>query len=86
MRLVDLAAALGHAAGAQADADLAHRRRAGGRRVRPAAGAVPLLLLQEIVEHVARPCVRREPAVGHAVDLDHRGQRAAAQAGDLLRR
>ncbi len=82
-RLVDLAAALGHAAGAQADADLAQRRRPAAAGA-AAAPAWPSRCCSRKSSSTSPTVLRRELAVGHAVDLDHRGQRAAAQAGDLL--
>ena len=82
-----LAAPLGHAAGAQADADLARPGPPAGRRGLLGAAAAagwPCWLRKSSITSGTR--LRREPAVGDAVDLDHRGQRAAAQAGDLLDR
>ena len=84
--VVDLAAALGDAAGAEADADLARpprRRRTAGRR--RCGGARAVWRLEEIVDRLGDH-LRREAAVGRLVDLHHRGQRAAAEAGDLLDR
>ena len=78
---VDLSASQGHAARAHADADLGHR--AVGRPP-PSAGR-PWGPAQKIVDHLG-DAVRGETAVGDAVDLDHRGQRAAAEAGHLLDR
>ena len=81
--LMDFPAALGHAARTQADADLAHRAVMHGRGQigRPALAVVR----EKGLDHFAG-AVRVEVAVGHVVDLDDRGQRAAAEAGDLLDR
>ena len=81
--LVDLPAAQGHAARPQADADLAHRAVVCCRR--QIGGPAFAVLREKGLDHLAG-AVRVEVAVGHIVDLDHRGQRAAAQAGDLLDR
>ena len=60
-----------------------HRRRS--ERPAAAAGlAAPSLPVLRKSSSTSRTCRGREPAVGHAVDLHHRRQRAAAQAGDLL--
>ena len=41
--------------------------------------------MKKIIQHFGDHR-RRDVSVGDAVDLDHRGQRAAAQAGDLFDR
>ena len=81
--LMDLPAAQGHAARTQADADLAHGAVVHGRS--QIGGPALAVVREKGLDHFART-VRVEVAVGHVVDLDHRGQRAAAQAGDLLDR
>src|SRR5262249_18052671 len=86
-RLAHVLAAAGDAAGALADADLAdpglarHPRRA----VRARAGLLRLLARQEVPDRLVDGA-RGQIAVRGAVDLHHRRQRAAADAGDLVDR
>ena len=56
---------------------------ADGRRRGGLGGLAVLLLVQEVGQDLGDH-LRRQPAVGHVVDLEHGGQRAAAEAGDLL--
>jgi len=85
--LLDVPAAPGNAAGAQADADLAFgtalRRPGPGRSLPP--GGAPFLPFQEVLDDPVR-LVGLDVPVGDLVDLHNRGERAAAQAGDLLER
>ncbi len=78
---MDFPAAQGHAARTQADADLAHRAVVYGRG--QVGGPAHAVVREKGFDHLAGT-VRVEVAVGHVVDLDDRGQRATAQAGDLL--
>ena len=82
--LVDLPAALRHAARAQPDANFAQFA-AGRDDFRCLANRAVLLMFEEIVQHFADHR-GSQMAVGDAVDLNDRGQRAAAQAGDLFER
>ena len=84
-RLVDLAAPLGHAAGAQPHADLAASRRPAERAAADAPRRWRLLPLGN-PRALRRTMPDSDVAVSDLVDLDHRGQRAAAQAGHLLDR
>ncbi len=81
--IMDFPAALGHAARTQADADLAHWAIMHGRR--QIGGTARGIVREKGLDHFAGT-VRVEIAVGHMVDLDDRGQRAAAKASHLLDR
>ena len=80
--LMDLAATLGNAAGAEPDANFADRiGRLGGLGF--SRGRAVGRLFQEIVQHAADHR-GSQPAVGHLVDLNDRRQGAASQAGDFF--
>ena len=82
-RSVDLAAALGDAAGAKADANFAQLACREPFRAPPGSAADSWRCWRKSSSTL--PTVRgREMAVGDAVDLHDGGQRAAAEAGDFL--
>ncbi len=82
-RLLDLGAAPGLAARAQADADLAQRAAVGGQSDAPGAPGAGGLAMREVGQHLLDTLAGQMP-VGHVVDPRHGRQRAAAHAGDAL--
>ena len=84
-RAMDLAASLGDAARAEPDADFAHVA-AEDDRPRRAVRPRRSFCCCRKSSSTSPTIVGREPAVGDAVDLHDRGQRAAAEAGHLLDR